>query len=99
MPKIFVICGYQISIWSNENGEPIHVHVSKKKPSANSTKLWLLSNGTFIKANPNDKRISDGDMRKIMAALKLEAKTVRNYWVAFHGYEKYYDLIKSRNQK
>lgn len=30
MPKLFVIDGYQISIWSNENGEPIHVHVLKK---------------------------------------------------------------------
>lgn len=33
VPKLFVIDGYQISIWSNENGEPIHVHISKKKPS------------------------------------------------------------------
>lgn len=31
MPKILVIEGYQISIWSNENDEPIHVHISKKE--------------------------------------------------------------------
>lgn len=31
MPKLFIIDGYQISIWSNENGESIHVHVSKKE--------------------------------------------------------------------
>ena len=27
MPKIFEIYGYVISIWSNENGEPVHVHI------------------------------------------------------------------------
>ena len=90
MPKLFVIDGYQISIWSNENGEPIHVHVSKKRPSANSTKLWLLSNGTFIKANPNDKRISDAVLNRIIKKLQPQALMVRNFWVAYHGYEKYY---------
>jgi len=30
MPKLMTIRGYQISIWSNENGEEIHVHVSKR---------------------------------------------------------------------
>lgn len=90
MPKLFVIDGYQVSIWSNENGEPIHVHVSKKRPSANSTKLWLLSNGTFIKANPNDKRIPDAVLNKIIKKLQPQALMVRNFWIAYHGYEKYY---------
>lgn len=90
MPKLFVIDGYQISIWSNENGEPIHVYVSKKRPSANSTKLWLLSNGTFIKANSNDKRIPDAVLNKIIKKLQPQALMVRNFWVAYHGYEKYY---------
>ena len=90
MPKLFVIDGYQISIWSNENGEHIHVYVSKKRPSANSTKLWLLSNGTFIKANSNDKRIPDAVLNKIIKKLQPQALMVRNFWVAYHGYEKYY---------
>lgn len=79
MPKLFVIDGYQISIWSNENGEPIHVHVSKKRPSVNSTKLWLLSNGTFIKANSNDKRIPDAVLNKIIKKLQPQALMVRNF--------------------
>lgn len=28
MSKIFEIYGFSVSIWSNENGEPIHVYVS-----------------------------------------------------------------------
>ena len=90
MPKILMINGYQISIWSNENGEPIHVHVSKKRPSANSPKLWLLSNGQFIMANPNDKRIPYKDMKAIIVKLNLNAQFVKNFWVSYHGYEKYY---------
>ena len=90
MPKILVINGYQISIWSNANGEPIHVHVSKKRPSSNSTKLWLLSTGVFVMANPNDKRIPKNELKSIIEKLNLSALLVRNAWVAFHGYEKYY---------
>lgn len=96
MPKLLVIEGYQISIWSNENGEPIHVNISKKKPSPSSTKLWLLSNGTFVRANPNDNRITEGDLRKIMKKLAPQALLIRNCWIAYHGYEKYYDQIKSK---
>ena len=90
MPKILVIDGYQISIWSNENGEPIHVHVSKKKPSPNSVKLWLLSNGVFVKANAKDNRIPENELSKIMRKLAPQAGYIRNCWIAYHGYEKYY---------
>lgn len=89
MPKLFMVQGYQISIWSNENGEPIHVHVSKRKPSGNSTKLWLLSNGTFVVAN-NRSRVPDNILKEIIMFLNSNARFVRNSWVAYHGYEKYY---------
>jgi len=89
MPKIYEIMGYQISIWSNENGEPIHVHVSKKKPSANSTKLWLLSNGTFIVAN-NKSKVPIHDLNRIIDILNINACEIKNMWIAYHGYEKYY---------
>jgi hypothetical protein len=38
LPNLFTVSGYKIYFWSNEYGEPIHVHVSKGKPSVNSTK-------------------------------------------------------------
>lgn len=90
MPKVLMIGGYQVSIWSNEKGEPIHVHVSKKKPSPNSPKFWLLSDGTFCQANPNDKRIPANDLRNIICKLNLNAQFIRDYWIAYHGYERYY---------
>ena len=38
LPNLFTVSGYKIYFWANENGEPIHVHISKGKPSPNSTK-------------------------------------------------------------
>lgn len=89
MPKLLEIMGYQVSIWSNENGEPIHIHLSKRKPTKNSFKLWLTSDGNFVKAVEKDKRISDIELSKIIKKLKPQAQFIRDCWVAYHGYEKY----------
>lgn len=45
MPSIFESYGYKIYFWSNENDEPIHVHISKGSLVANSTKIWLTRTG------------------------------------------------------
>lgn len=48
LPKLFTVSGYTVYFWSNESGEPIHVHVSKGKPTPNATKIWLTkSAGNF----------------------------------------------------
>ena len=41
MPSLFRIGKYIIYFWSNENDEPIHVHIGEKRPTANATKVWL----------------------------------------------------------
>ncbi len=52
MPNLFTVCGYKIYFWSNENGEPIHVHIAKGKPTPNSTKVWLTkAGGCFVASN------------------------------------------------
>lgn len=33
LPKLFMVSGYTVYFWSNENDEPIHVHVAKGKPT------------------------------------------------------------------
>jgi len=40
---------------SNEKLEPIHVHISKGTPSANSTKIWITKSGDCILANNENK--------------------------------------------
>lgn len=45
LPKLFMVSGYTVYFWSNENDEPIHVHVAKGKPTPNATKIWLTRSG------------------------------------------------------
>ena len=45
LPSIFSTGGYVVFFWSNEGNEPIHVHIAKGQPAANSTKVWLLEKG------------------------------------------------------
>ena len=52
MPSIFKIGSYVVFFWSNEQNEPIHVHISEGKPHPNATKIWLTkSGGCFIAHN------------------------------------------------
>ena len=41
MPQICRLLGYIIFFWSNENNEPVHVHVCKGKPHEDATKIWI----------------------------------------------------------
>lgn len=50
LPKLFMVSGYTVYFWSNENDEPIHVHVSKGKPTPNATKIWLTRSAVFWRA-------------------------------------------------
>ena len=70
MPSLFYIGGYRVFFWSNENGEPIHVHVCKGAPSEKSTKIWLTRQHGCIVAN-NGARIPAktlDDLCEIIAA-------------------------------
>ena len=68
MPSIFELSGYKVYFWSNENNEPIHVHISKGKPTANATKVWLTKSGNCILAN-NNSRIPNKDLSDIMGTI------------------------------
>ena len=55
MPQVFKIGSYWVYFWANENKplEPVHVHISKGKPTANATKLWITKSGKCLLANNN----------------------------------------------
>lgn len=82
MPLITSIYGYQIYIWMNENGEPIHFHVSKGKRGANNTKFWILASGKVVLDNHNHSRYNRRDLLKIERHMNchpvLEMKLLRN---------------------
>ena len=41
LPKLFMVSGYSVYFWSDENNEPIHVHVAKGKPIPNATNVVI----------------------------------------------------------
>ena len=75
MPKLFTVSGYTVFFLSNENNEPIHVHVSKGKPTPNATKIWLTKSGGCILASNGStfgkRRICDFNLTDHLCLLSL----------------------------
>ena len=76
-------CGYKIYFWSNENFEPIHIHISKGAPTANATKVWLTKRGGCVVANNNSK-IPEKELREILEVI------ANNYFVIISKWKKHF---------
>lgn len=82
LPSLFTVSGYKVYFWSNENGEPIHVHVSKGKPTPNGTKIWLTKTGGCILAsNGND--ISKKELSELMEFISAQFFLICAEWKRF----------------
>ena len=79
LPKLFVVCGYMVYFWSNENGEPIHVHISKGKPTPNATKIWLTKSGGCILAS-NGSKISKKELNELMEFISAQFFLICAKW-------------------
>lgn len=84
MPQIIKLLGYSIYFWSNENHEPVHVHVCKGTSQPNTTKIWMRKEGPALENN--NSRIPQKDLKIIFEWLALN----RDYIVA-RWYD-YFDL-------
>ena len=71
MPSLFQIGGYKVFFWSNENNEPIHVHIAKGKPTSNATKVWITSLGGGIVANNNSK-IPQNELNELLEVISAQ---------------------------
>ncbi len=97
MPTCFKFGGYSVYFWSNEDGEPIHVHVSKGKPSEYATKIWLTRKGGLV-LERNTSRIPDNDLSRIQEAIILNRKMIVSQWYERFGYVNYIDSNGSSQQ-
>lgn len=79
MPSLFQVCGYNVYFWSNENNEPIHVHLGKGKPSPFSTKIWLTSSGGCIVAN-NGSKIPKDDLNELLHIISAQYCMICDEW-------------------
>lgn len=79
MPKLFKIGKYYVFFWSNENNEPIHIHVSEGGAKQNATKIWLTRNGGFVVAH-NKSQISQRDINMILDLLSVHFFYICSEW-------------------
>jgi hypothetical protein len=77
-----MISGYRVYFGANENGEPIHVHVSKGKPNANATKIWLTRKGGCILAH-NGSQIALHDLNELMDVISAQFFLICQEWKKF----------------
>lgn len=82
MPSLFTVSGYKVYFWSNENGEPIHVHIAKGRPTANGTKLWLTKSGGCILAN-NGSHIPQKELGELMEFISAQFFLICSEWKRF----------------
>ena len=91
MPQIFKFGKYHIYFWINEGSplEPVHVHVSEGKPSANATKVWITQTGRCILCH-NASHIPPQELRKILKVIDANSTYIVQQWYASFGQITYY---------
>lgn len=82
LPSLFTVSGYKVFFWANENNEPVHVHVSKGKPSPNATKIWLTRKGGCILAS-NGSNIPRKELSELMEFISAQFFLICNEWKKF----------------
>ena len=83
MPNVLTFGSYIVFFWYDEQ-EPVHVHVSIKKPAPNGTKIWLTKSGGCIVAH-NKSRIPESDLNKITELLENNFFLICSKWVQHFG--------------
>lgn len=91
MPQLFRFGEYVIYFWSNENNplEPIHVHISKGKPSPGGTKIWITKTGRVLKAN-NNANIPNHILNSFMKMIEANSEEIIQKWKQQFGEISYY---------
>lgn len=82
MPSILEFFGYRVFFWAQDNNEPIHVHISKGRPTVKATKIWLTKSGGCLIAN-NNGRIPTNELNKLLEILTTNYGTIIDEWKTF----------------
>lgn len=97
MPTCFKFGGYTVYFWSSDGEEHVHVHVSKGRPSANATKIWLTSDGGLI-VDGNSK-IPSKDLNRIQTAILANRDMIIEQWLERFESVTYYEANGSPTRR
>jgi len=88
MPVFLRYSGYKVFFRTNENGEPIHFHITQGNPSESSTKVWILSDGSLEIAD-NSSHIPAVVLRRIFRIMQDNMNDYIAAWEAVLGPAKF----------
>ena len=88
MPQIFKIGPYTIFFCSNEDDQPIHVHVAEQA-NPNATKIWLTSAGKCYLCH-NKSLIPERLLRDIMRMIEARYQDIEARWLEHFGTIRYF---------
>jgi hypothetical protein len=86
VPKALVdFLGYAIYFWLNESEplEPVHVHVSKGRPTPNATKIWVTRNG--VRLEHNNSQIPRNELKELLNFINENKNTIIVEWATRFG--------------
>lgn len=92
MPVYLRHKSYVIFFWTHEDDEPIHFRITEGAPSASSTKVWVLSDGSFLLAN-NSSKIPRQALNRIFRIMQDNFEEYRAQWEIIHGPARYYRWV------
>ena len=81
MPTVLVILGWRFYFFSNENNEPVHIHVSKAEMEG---KFWL-DESTFEISESFTYNMSPRDKREIRKIIFEHFDYIIEQWKLFHN--------------
>ncbi|MEE1159820.1 MAG: DUF4160 domain-containing protein [Atopobiaceae bacterium] len=80
------MAGTAYIFWSSEEGEPVHVHVAKGRPTPDATKLWLTSAGGCVLAH-NKGKIPSKDLKAIERIVAAQHDMICREWRSYFDVE------------
>lgn len=79
MPRLYWFRGFAIYFWSHEPGEPVHVHVSKGRPTEGATKIWLTKAGGSILSS-NGSQLNRKELSDVLAFVAVNHADICGAW-------------------
>ena len=84
MPRVLLdFRGYVFYFYSREDGEPIHVHISKGKQSENCAKFWIKRDSAELAHNNG--RIPKKDLKLIYEYICSNREEIVFAWYQYFG--------------
>lgn len=91
MPQVFKVGTWLVYFWLNESDplEPVHVHIARKRPEKDATKVWITRAGGAVLCH-NNAGIPMPALRNLMDLIALRSDYIVERWTQKFGECRFY---------